>query len=411
MERFWTAGYAATSVRDLGDAMGLGQASVYNAFGDKRALFTQCLDRYLDANMRARIACVEKTLPPRQAIESFLAEIVERSLENRLGCLLVNSALEVAPHDPDIADVVAARIGELEAFFRRCVIAGQRDGSISPDLDAKDVARLLLTTARGLPVRHSACSESPAENASHPHGHEGERSKMIRFYFHPTPNPAKVALFLEEAGLPYEMLPVDTSKGEQHLPAFRAINPNGKVPAIVDTEGPGGREARVFDSSAILLYLADKTGKFLGAPEDRPELLSWLFFIASGLGPFSGQAVHFQFAAPEGLDYARNRYRREAERHYQVLEDHLAGRTFIVGDSYTIADMSAWGWIDRASRVLKGEGAPLAPYPNMKRWFAAIDARPAVARARSVGANHAFKQERDEEALRALFPSNYPATA
>jgi len=234
---------------------------------------------------------------------------------------------------------------------------------------------------------------------------------MIRFYFHPTPNPAKVALFLEEAGLPYEMLPVDTSKGEQHLPAFRKINPNGKVPAIVDTEGPSGSEARVFDSSAILLYLADKTGTFLGAPEDRPELLSWLFFIASGLGPFSGQAVHFQFAAPEGLDYARNRYRREAERHYQVLDDHLAGRTFIVGDSYTIADMSVWGWIDRASRVLKGEGDPLAPYPNIKRWFAAIDARPAVARARTVGTGHAFKQERDEEALRALFPSNYPDIA
>jgi GSH-dependent disulfide-bond oxidoreductase len=189
---------------------------------------------------------------------------------------------------------------------------------------------------------------------------------MIRFYYHPTPNPAKVALFLEEAGLPYEVLPVDTSKGEQHLPAFRKINPNGKVPAIVDTEGPGGKEARVFDSSAILLYLADKTGKFLGSPEDRPELLSWLFFIASGLGPFSGQAVHFQFAAPEGLDYARNRYRREAERHYQVVEDHLAGRDFIVGNTYTIADISTWGWIDRASRVLKGESDPLAAYPNIK---------------------------------------------
>jgi TetR/AcrR family transcriptional repressor of nem operon len=152
MQRFWAAGYAATSVRDLGDAMGLGQASVYNAFGDKRTLFTQCLDRYLDANMRARIARVEKTLPPRQAIESFLTEIVERSLDSRLGCLLVNSALEVAPHDPHIAEVVAARIGELEAFFRRCVIAGQRDGSISRELDAKDVARLLLTTVMGLRV-------------------------------------------------------------------------------------------------------------------------------------------------------------------------------------------------------------------------------------------------------------------
>jgi GST-like protein len=126
---------------------------------------------------------------------------------------------------------------------------------------------------------------------------------MILFYFHPTPNPAKVALFLEEAGLPYETIPIDTSKGEQHTPAFRAINPNGKVPAIVDTDGPGGAEVRVFDSTAILLYLAEKTGRFLGAPEDRPELLSWLLFLASGLGPFSGQAVHFQFAAPEGLDY------------------------------------------------------------------------------------------------------------
>lgn len=139
---------------------------------------------------------------------------------------------------------------------------------------------------------------------------------MIRFYFHPTPNPAKISMFLEETNLPYEVIPVDTSKGEQHEPAFRAINPNGKVPAIVDTEGPGGTEARVFDSTAIMIYLADKTRQLLGTPADRPELLSWLLFIASGFGPFSGQAVHFQFAAPEGLEYARNRYRREAERHY-----------------------------------------------------------------------------------------------
>ena len=130
MRCFWADGYAGTSVRDLGEAMGLGQASVYNAFGDKRTLFTECLDRYLDANMRARIARVEKTLPARQAIETFLMEIVERSLESRLGCLLANAALEVAPHDPEIAEVVAERMGELQAFFRRCVIAGQRDGDI-----------------------------------------------------------------------------------------------------------------------------------------------------------------------------------------------------------------------------------------------------------------------------------------
>jgi GSH-dependent disulfide-bond oxidoreductase len=234
---------------------------------------------------------------------------------------------------------------------------------------------------------------------------------MIRFYFHPTPNPAKIALFMEEACLPYDVIPVDTSKGEQHTPAFRAINPNGKVPAIVDTEGPGGKEARVFDSTAILIYLAEKTGKFLGKPEERPELLSWLLFIASGLGPFSGQSVHFQFAAPEGNDYAVNRYRREAERHYQVLNDHLQGRDFIVGDSYTIADISAWGWLDRASRVRKGEADPLALFPNLKRLFEMVDERPAVARARAVGKDNPFKTISDEETRRALFPSNYPPAA
>jgi GSH-dependent disulfide-bond oxidoreductase len=232
---------------------------------------------------------------------------------------------------------------------------------------------------------------------------------VIRFYFHPTPNPAKVALLLEETGLPYEVVPVDTSKGEQHALAFRAINPNGKVPAIVDADGPGGREARVFDSTAILLYLAEKTGRFLGAPEDRPELLSWLMFIASGLGPFSGQAVHFQFAAPEGLGYAVNRYRREAERHYQVLDHHLAGREFILGHDYSIADMSAWGWLDRAARVLKGSDDPLAPYPNLKRLFQTVDVRPAAQRARAAGAGHDFKKVNDEETKRALFPSNYPS--
>ena len=232
---------------------------------------------------------------------------------------------------------------------------------------------------------------------------------MIRFYFHPTPNPAKVALFLAETGLAYELIPVDTRKGDQHTEWFRAINPNGKVPAIVDTDGPGGKEARVFDSTAILLYLAEKTGKFLGSAEDRPELLSWLLFLGSGLGPFSGQAVHFQYAAPEGLDYAVNRYRRQAERPYQALNDHLDGRAFIVGDTYTIADMSAWGWLDRASRVLKGLDNPLASYPNLKRLFESVDSRPAVARARNMGRDHSFKTTDDEESKRAMFPSNYPA--
>ncbi len=234
---------------------------------------------------------------------------------------------------------------------------------------------------------------------------------MIRFYFHPTPNPAKVALLLEELGLAYEVVAVDTSKGEQHAPAFRAINPNGKVPAIVDTEGPGGKEARVFDSSAILLYLGEKTGRFAGAPADKPELLSRLFFNASGLGPFSGQAVHFQHAAPEKLPYAINRYRREIERHYRVLDRHLAGRDWIVGTDYSIADMSAWGWLARAGRVLPGEDDALAAFPNLKRLFETVDARPAAARAKAVAKNHPFKRTTDEDTKRAMFPSNYPEIA
>ena len=183
IRRFWAGGFAATSVRDIGNAMGLGQASVYNAFGDKRTLFTQCLDRYLDANMRARIARVEKTLPPRQAIETFLTEIVERSLESRLGCLLANAALEVAPHDPDIADVVAERMGELETFFRRCVVAAQNDGSISPDIDPVDAARLLLTTVMGLRVLargypNRAVLESAARQALSLLGEPGSKQKL-----------------------------------------------------------------------------------------------------------------------------------------------------------------------------------------------------------------------------------------
>ena len=141
----------------------------------------------------------------------------------------------------------------------------------------------------------------------------------------------------------------------------------------------------------------------------RNAILAFVYRL--GPGPFSGQSVHFQFAAPEGLDYARNRYRREAERHYQVLNDHLKGRNFIVGDSYTIADISAWGWLDRASRVRKGADDPLGPYPNLKRLFEAVDARPAVERARAVGKDHDFKKISDEETKRALFPSNYPPAA
>lgn len=152
MQCFWRQGYAATSVRDLGAAMGIGQASFYNAFGDKRALFGRCLDRYLDAGMRARIARLAAELPPRRAIEAFLEEIVARSLRDRLGCLLVNSALEVAPGDPEVAALVAARLAELEDFFRRMLQAGQGAGTVTATTDAGDMARLLVTLVMGLRV-------------------------------------------------------------------------------------------------------------------------------------------------------------------------------------------------------------------------------------------------------------------
>ena len=175
---------------------------------------------------------------------------------------------------------------------------------------------------------------------------------MLKFYYSGAPNPTKVALFLEEAGLPYEAIPVDTRKGDQHKPEFLAINPNAKVPAIVDGD------AVVFDSSAILLYLAEKTGKFLPAKTDkaRGELLSWMFFVSSGVGPYSGQSVHFRNYAPEKLPYAINRYVFEAQRHFGILDARLAKQKYMLGDTYTIVDMNVWGWARLMPNVL-GEGA------------------------------------------------------
>ena len=224
---------------------------------------------------------------------------------------------------------------------------------------------------------------------------------MLKFFYHPTPNPMKVALFLAETGMPYELVPVDTAKGEQHTPEFRAINPNGKVPAILDGE------VAVFDSTAILMYLSEKTGQFGVVPEERGALLSWLMFVATGLGPFSGQSVHFHHAAPEDVPYAKNRYMREIERHYQVLDTHLKGRDFVVGDRYSIADMSLWGWAMRGGRVLGGDG--LARFPEVARWLDAINARPAVEVANRIAEGKSFKTPGDEESMRALYPSNFAA--
>jgi GSH-dependent disulfide-bond oxidoreductase len=220
---------------------------------------------------------------------------------------------------------------------------------------------------------------------------------MIKFYYHPSPNPAKVALFLEESGLPYELMPVDTRKGEQHSPAYLAINPNAKTPAIVDGD------VTVFDSNAVLLYLAEKTGKFLpeNTPKNRGELLSWLMFVATGIGPYSGQAVHFRHHAPEQLPYAIQRYLFEAERHWGILDKHLATRRYMVGETYTIVDMAVWGWA-RAVPFVLGDDA-WTKLPNLKRLFDEISARPAAQRANALKDKHAFKTELDEEARRNMF--------
>jgi GST-like protein len=218
---------------------------------------------------------------------------------------------------------------------------------------------------------------------------------MLKFYYNGSPNPTKVALFLEEAGLPYEPVAVDTRKGDQFNSAFLAVNPNSKVPAIDD----GG--TIVFDSNAILLYLAEKTGKFLPPAASRGELLSWLMFVATGVGPFSGQAVHFRHFSPEKIAYAHNRYQYEAERHYGILNERLAKNRYMVANTYTIVDMDVWGWARMIPFVL-GEEA-WAKFPNVKRLVDEVSARPAAARAVALKDKHKFKTEMDDEARAVMF--------
>jgi GST-like protein len=226
---------------------------------------------------------------------------------------------------------------------------------------------------------------------------------VIKFYFNGSPNPTKVALFLEEAGLPYEPHPVDTRKGEQFAPDFLAINPNGKVPAIVDGD------ATVFDSNAILLYLAEKTGQFLPAAgaAQRAELLSWLMFVATGVGPFAGQAVHFKHFAPEPVPYANDRYQFEARRHFSVLDQRLADRRYMLGDTYTIVDMAVWGWARMLPFILGEDG--WTAFPNLKRLHDEIDARPAAARAKTLKDRFPFKAVMDDEARAHMFKHLNPA--
>ena len=201
---------------------------------------------------------------------------------------------------------------------------------------------------------------------------------MIDLYYWTTPNGHKITLFLEEAGLEYAIKPVNIGKGDQFAPDFLKISPNNRIPAIVDhAPADGGAAISVFESGAILLYLAGKTGKFI--PKDlrgQVTTLEWLMWQMGGLGPMAGQNHHFSLYAPEKLPYAIERYVKETSRLYGVLNKRLAGRDFIVGKQYTIADMAAYPWV-----IPERQGQDMDDFPNLKRWHAAIRSRPATTRA------------------------------
>jgi GSH-dependent disulfide-bond oxidoreductase len=226
--------------------------------------------------------------------------------------------------------------------------------------------------------------------------------RPIDLYYWPTPNGWKISIMLEECGLPYTVHPVNIGKGEQFKPEFLKISPNNRIPAMVDHEPPGGgAPVSLFESGAMLLYLADKTGRFI--PNDirgRAEVLQWLFWQMAGLGPMAGQNHHFSQYAPEKIPYAVDRYVKETNRLYGVLNKRLADRSFVAGE-YSIADMASYPWIVPFER----QGQNLDDFPNLKRWFEAIKARPATVRAyeKAKEVNPALGAPMSEEAKRVLF--------
>jgi GSH-dependent disulfide-bond oxidoreductase len=223
---------------------------------------------------------------------------------------------------------------------------------------------------------------------------------MIDLYYWTTPNGHKITIFLEEAGLPYKIIPVNISKGDQFKPEFLAISPNNRIPAIVDhNPNDGGAPISVFESGAILLYLAEKTGRFIRTDLRRKvEATQWLFWQMAGLGPMAGQNHHFSQYAPKKLPYAIDRYVQETNRLYGVLNKRLADRQFITGD-YSIADMATYPWIVPYER----QGQKLEDFPHLKRWFEAIKARPAVVRAYAKAKDVNTEPTVTEESKRLLF--------
>ena len=222
---------------------------------------------------------------------------------------------------------------------------------------------------------------------------------MIHLYTWPTPNGKKVSILLEELGLPYEATAVNIGSGDQFKPEFLAISPNNKIPAVVDTEGPDGRSISLFESGAILVYLAGKTGRLIGQNDlQRYDVLQWLMFQMGGIGPMLGQAHHFRLYAPEPIPYGIERYSNEAKRLYGVLERQLERHPYLAADQYTIADIATWPWI--ASHA--NQGIDLADYPSVARWFRTIEERPAVQRGIALFADQR-KPLTDANARRLLF--------
>jgi GSH-dependent disulfide-bond oxidoreductase len=206
--------------------------------------------------------------------------------------------------------------------------------------------------------------------------------RTIDLYYWPTPNGKKVTIFLEEVGLPYNLMPVDITAGEQFDEEFLRISPNNKMPAIVDSEGPNGEPISIFESGAILLYLAEKTGRFMpSSPRQRFEALQWLMFQVSSVGPMLGQAHHFRGYAPEEIPYAVDRYTNEAARLYGVMDGRLSEVEYFVDDDYSIVDMAIYPWVASHEK----QGQKIEDFPNLGRWYEAIGKRPAVRRAMEVG--------------------------
>jgi GST-like protein len=222
---------------------------------------------------------------------------------------------------------------------------------------------------------------------------------MIEVYSWATPNGHKVHIMLEECALPYKVVPVDIGSGDQFKPEFLAISPNNKVPAIVDPDGPDGQPMSLFESGAILLYLAGKTGRLLPADtRGKYAVLQWLMFQMGGVGPMLGQAHHFRIYAPEKIAYAIERYSNEARRLYRVMNDRLARSRYIAGNDYSIADIAIFPWL----RSWKNQGIDWADYPHLKGWFDEIAARPAVVRGVGVLADRR-RPLMDDKARNVLF--------